>query len=82
MTKLADSPVISSPIQIHNGGLNERNLLKCIFYHLDPEFGQLLIRKKHYVALRIFEEKIVFCRRGDEITGLDGNYSTTLHNNV
>ncbi len=45
---------------------------KCIFYHLDAEFRQLLIRKNHYWTLKIFENKIVFCLRGYEITGLDG----------
>jgi hypothetical protein len=32
-------------------------------------------------GVRIFEEKIVLCKKGDEITGLDGNYSNG-HGNV
>ena len=28
-------------------------------------------------GVRIFEEKIVLCKKGDEITGLDGNSATT-----
>ncbi len=53
-------PVILSPIQIYNnGGQNERNLLKCIFYHLDPEFIQLLIRKNTMWPSEFFE-KIFF----------------------
>jgi hypothetical protein len=46
VTKLAVSPLISSPIQMYkNGGLDERNLPEGIFCHLNPEFRQLLPEK-------------------------------------